>query len=110
MLIFEKTKGNIKTIRINRIFAKFGDKLTGNENRQNLCYDKTRCHRTGIWVKFFIINRAGFNIVAMKMTRLSADETKRFTVCIRGRTFREVGKYISSGAVVPLILEEGECR
>ncbi|HNS31162.1 MAG: nucleoside-diphosphate kinase [Tenuifilaceae bacterium] len=55
----------------------------------------------------FIINRAGFNIVAMKMTRLSADETKRFYSMHQGKDFFEkLASYISSGPVVPLILEK----
>jgi nucleoside-diphosphate kinase len=54
-----------------------------------------------------IINQAGFNIIAMKMTRLSFEETKRFYGMHKGKEFFErLTNFISSGPVVALILEK----
>jgi nucleoside-diphosphate kinase len=54
-----------------------------------------------------MIYQAGFNIIAMKMTRLSLEETKRFYGMHDGKEFFErLTNFISSGPVVAIILEK----
>jgi nucleoside-diphosphate kinase len=54
-----------------------------------------------------MIFKAGFSIIAMKMTRLSLEETKRFYKIHAEKPFFErLTHVISSGPVVALILEK----
>lgn len=53
------------------------------------------------------IQEAGFNIVAMKMTRLTKDTAGGFYAVHRERPFfDELTDFMSSGACVPMILEK----
>lgn len=53
------------------------------------------------------IQKAGFNIVAMKMTRLTKDTAGGFYAVHRERPFfDELTDFMSSGACVPMILEK----
>ena len=53
------------------------------------------------------ITKAGFALKAMKMTRLSRTDAKRFYAMHEGKDFFEgLIKFISSGAVVALVLEK----
>jgi nucleoside-diphosphate kinase len=53
------------------------------------------------------IGKAGFKILAMKYTQLSADEAGRFYRVHRDRPFyAELVKYMSSGPIVAAILEK----
>jgi len=54
-----------------------------------------------------MINEAGFRIVAMKFTRLSADQAGEFYAVHKERPFYgELVSYMSSGSIVAAILEK----
>ncbi len=54
-----------------------------------------------------MITKAGFKIKAMKLTHLSQKETKRFYEVHTGKEFfQRLVAFMSSGPVVPLILEK----
>jgi nucleoside-diphosphate kinase len=54
-----------------------------------------------------MIEEAGFRIVAMKMTRLSAERAGEFYAVHRERPFyKDLCAYMSSGHIVPMILEK----
>ena len=54
-----------------------------------------------------MINKAGFRIVAMKYTRLSADQARAFYLVHKDRPFyNDLVKFMSSGPIVAAILEK----
>lgn len=54
-----------------------------------------------------IIENAGFKIVSMKKTLLSPDKAGEFYAVHKERPFyKDLCKYMSSGAIVPMILEK----
>lgn len=54
-----------------------------------------------------MIEEAGFKIVAMKKTRLSAERAGQFYEIHKARPFyNDLCAYMSSGAIVPMILEK----
>lgn len=54
-----------------------------------------------------MIEEAGFKIIAMKKTRLSADLAGTFYEIHKARPFYgELCNYMSSGAIIPMILEK----
>ena len=54
-----------------------------------------------------MIEDAGFRIVSMKKTRLSAELAGKFYAIHKERPFyRELCAYMSSGAIIPMILEK----
>jgi nucleoside-diphosphate kinase len=54
-----------------------------------------------------MIEEAGFKIVAMKKTRLSSELAGKFYEVHKARSFYgELCSYMSSGAIVPMILEK----
>jgi len=67
--------------------------------------DATLAGNTGAIIK--IIEEAGFRIIAMKKTRLSAELAGKFYEIHKERSFYgELCAYMSSGAIVPMILEK----
>ena len=67
--------------------------------------DATGAGNTGAIIK--MIEEAGFRIVAMKKTRLAAEHAGQFYAIHRERSFYgELCAYMSSGAIVPMILEK----
>jgi nucleoside-diphosphate kinase len=55
----------------------------------------------------YLITKAGFNIKAMKMIRLSRTDAKRFYAMHEGKDFFDkLIKFISAGPVVALVLEK----
>lgn len=67
--------------------------------------DATGAGNTGAIIK--MIEEAGFRIVAMKKTRLSAELAGDFYAIHKERPFYgELCTYMSSGAIVPMILEK----
>jgi len=53
------------------------------------------------------LEKARFKIVHMKMTRLSREEARRFYAVHEGKPFLdELTRYMSSGPVVPMVLEK----
>jgi nucleoside-diphosphate kinase len=54
-----------------------------------------------------MITKAGFNILAMKMARISMEQAGAFYEVHKERPFYgELCEYMSSGAIVPMILEK----
>jgi nucleoside-diphosphate kinase len=54
-----------------------------------------------------MINRAGFRIVAMKYTRLSAEQAREFYLVHKERPFyNDLVEFMSSGPIVAAILEK----
>lgn len=54
-----------------------------------------------------MITKAGFNILAMKMTRISMEQAGAFYEVHKERPFYgELCEYMSSGAIVPMVLEK----
>jgi nucleoside-diphosphate kinase len=67
--------------------------------------DATLAGNTGAIIK--IIEEAGFRIIAMKKTRLSAELAGKFYEIHKERSFYgELCAYMSSGSIVPMILEK----
>ncbi|MCC6845784.1 MAG: nucleoside-diphosphate kinase [Bacteroidetes bacterium] len=53
------------------------------------------------------ITQAGFTVLAMKMTRISRAQAAEFYAVHRGRGFfDELVDFMSSGAIVPIVLEK----
>jgi nucleoside-diphosphate kinase len=66
--------------------------------------DAVAAHRTGEILKMVI--EAGFEVKAMKMTQLNADQAGRFYGVHRGKPFFEpLLAYMTSGKIVPVALE-----
>jgi nucleoside-diphosphate kinase len=53
------------------------------------------------------LEKARFNVVEMKMVRLSRDEARRFYAVHEGKPFLDsLTEYMSSGTIVPMVLEK----
>ena len=67
--------------------------------------DAVAAGNTGAIIK--MIEEAGFNIVAMKKTYMSKDRAGQFYAVHKERPFyADLTDYMSSGAIVPMILEK----
>jgi len=67
--------------------------------------DATGAGNTGAIIK--IIQEAGFTVKALKMTRLSREKAGLFYEIHKERPFyNDLCNYMSSGAIVPMILEK----
>jgi nucleoside-diphosphate kinase len=67
--------------------------------------DATGAGNTGAIIK--MIEEAGFRVVAMKKTKLSSELAGKFYEIHKERSFYgELCAYMSSGAIVPMILEK----
>lgn len=67
--------------------------------------DATSAGNTGAIIK--MIEEAGFRIVSMKMTRLTLERAGQFYEIHKERPFyNDLCEYMSSGAIVPMILEK----
>lgn len=67
--------------------------------------DATIANNSGAIIK--MIEEAGFRIVAMKKTRLSSELAGKFYEIHKERSFYgELVNYMSSGSIVPMILEK----
>jgi nucleoside-diphosphate kinase len=67
--------------------------------------DAVAANNTGAIIK--IIEDAGFRIVAMKKTRLSKERAGEFYAVHKARPFyNDLCEYMSSGTIVPMILEK----
>ena len=67
--------------------------------------DAVDASKTGAITK--IIEEAGFRIVAMKKTMLTPERAGEFYAVHKERPFyKDLCKYMSSGAIVPMILEK----
>jgi nucleoside-diphosphate kinase len=67
--------------------------------------DAVSAGNTGAITK--MIEEAGFKIVSMKKTKLSAEQAGQFYAIHKERPFyKDLCAYMSSGAIVPMILEK----
>lgn len=67
--------------------------------------DAVEAGHTGAIIK--MIQEAGFRIVAMKMTKMSPEQAGKFYEVHKERGFyADLCAYMSSGAIVPMVLEK----
>lgn len=79
--------------------------MAGNRTFTMIKPDAVAAGNTGAIIK--IIQEAGFKIIAMKKTRLSKDLAGKFYAIHKERPFyNDLCAYMSSGAIVPMILEK----
>jgi nucleoside-diphosphate kinase len=79
--------------------------MAGNYTFTMLKPDAVSAGNAGAIIK--MIEEAGFKIVAMKKTRLSSDLAGKFYAIHKERPFYgELCNYMSSGAIIPMILEK----
>lgn len=79
--------------------------MAGNRTFTMIKPDAVGANNTGAIIK--MIEGAGFKIIAMKKTRLSNDRAGQFYAIHKERPFyNDLCEYMSSGAIVPMILEK----
>ena len=79
--------------------------MSGNRTFTMIKPDAVAANHAGSITK--MIEEAGFRIVAMKKTRLSSELAGKFYEIHKERPFYgELCKYMSSGAIIPMILEK----
>jgi nucleoside-diphosphate kinase len=79
--------------------------MTGNRTFTMIKPDAVADGNTGAIIK--MIEEAGFKIVAMRKAKLSAERAGQFYAVHAERPFYgDLCKYMSSGAIVPMILEK----
>jgi nucleoside-diphosphate kinase len=77
--------------------------MAGNRTFTMIKPDAVAAGNTGAIIK--MIEDAGFQIIAMKKTRLSATRSGEFYAVHKSRPFyNDLCAYMSSGAIVPMIL------
>jgi nucleoside-diphosphate kinase len=80
--------------------------MAGNRTFTMIKPDAVNASNAGAITK--IIEEAGFRIVAMKKTQLTAAEAGEFYAIHKERPFyKDLCSYMSSGAIIPMILEKG---
>lgn len=79
--------------------------MAGNRTFTMIKPDAVGANNTGAIIK--MIEEAGFKILAMKKTRFSKDRAGQFYAIHKERPFfNDLCEYMSSGAIVPMILEK----
>lgn len=79
--------------------------MTGNRTFTMIKPDAVAAGNAGAILK--IIQEAGFRVVAIKMTRLTAELAGKFYAIHKERPFyKDLCVYMSSGPIVPIILEK----
>jgi nucleoside-diphosphate kinase len=79
--------------------------MAGNRTFTMIKPDAVDANNTGAILK--MIEEAGFAIIALKKTRLSKERAGQFYAIHKERSFfKELCEYMSSGAIVPMILEK----
>lgn len=79
--------------------------MAGNRTFSMIKPDAVGAGNSGAILK--MIAEAGFKILAMKMTRMSKETAGKFYAVHKERPFYEdLCNYMSSGAIIPLILEK----
>ena len=79
--------------------------MSGNRTFTMIKPDAVNAGNTGAIVK--MIEEAGFKIIGLKKTRLSAELAGKFYAIHKERSFYgELCAYMSSGPIVPMILEK----
>lgn len=80
--------------------------MTGNRTFTMIKPDAVAAGNTGAILK--IIQEAGFRVVAIKMTQLTQALAGKFYSVHKERPFyKDLCAYMSSGPIVPIILEKG---
>ena len=79
--------------------------MAGNRTFSMIKPDAVGAGNSGAILK--MIEEAGFKILAMKMTRMSKETAGKFYAVHKERPFYEdLCNYMSSGAIIPLVLEK----
>lgn len=79
--------------------------MAGNRTFTMIKPDAVGAGNVGAIIK--MIQEAGFSIKAMKMTKMSAERAGQFYEVHKERPFyNDLCEYMSSGAIVPMILEK----
>jgi nucleoside-diphosphate kinase len=79
--------------------------MAGNRTFTMIKPDAVGAGNTGAILK--MIEDAGFKVIALKKTRLSKERAGQFYAIHRERPFfNDLCEYMSSGAIVPMILEK----
>ncbi len=79
--------------------------MAGNKTFTMIKPDAVGAGNTGAIIK--MIEEAGFRIVSMKKTRLSAERAGQFYEVHKARPFyNDLCNYMSSGPIIPMILEK----
>ncbi|HEX8039181.1 MAG TPA: nucleoside-diphosphate kinase [Chryseosolibacter sp.] len=79
--------------------------MAGNRTFTMIKPDAVGANNTGAIMK--MIEEAGFRIIALKKTRLTKERAGQFYAIHRERPFyNDLCEYMSSGAIVPMILEK----
>ncbi|MEO1051810.1 MAG: nucleoside-diphosphate kinase [Bacteroidota bacterium] len=79
--------------------------MAGNRTFTMIKPDAVGANNAGAITK--MIQEAGFKIVAMKMTKLSQERAGQFYAVHKERPFyNDLCNYMSSGAIIPMILEK----
>ncbi len=79
--------------------------MAGNRTFTMLKPDAVSASNTGAIIK--IIEEAGFKIIALKKTMLTPERAGEFYAVHKERPFyKDLCKYMSSGSIVPMILEK----
>lgn len=80
--------------------------MAGNRTFTMLKPDAVGANNTGAIIK--MIEEAGFRIIAIKKTRLTKERAGQFYEIHKERPFyNDLCEYMSSGAIIPMILEKG---
>ena len=79
--------------------------MAGNKTFTMIKPDAVGAGNSGAIIK--MIEEAGFRIVSMKKTRLSAERAGQFYEVHKARPFyNDLCTYMSSGAIIPMVLEK----
>jgi nucleoside-diphosphate kinase len=79
--------------------------MAGNRTFTMIKPDATGANNTGAITK--MIEEAGFRIIAMKKTQLTSERAGQFYAVHKERPFyKDLCTYMSSGPIVPMILEK----
>ena len=79
--------------------------MAGNRTFTMIKPDAVGANNTGAIIK--MIEQAGFRIIALKRTRLTRERAGQFYEIHKARPFyNDLCEYMSSGAIVPIILEK----
>jgi nucleoside-diphosphate kinase len=79
--------------------------MAGNRTFTMIKPDAVGANNTGAITK--MIEEAGFKIIAMKKTQLTSERAGQFYAVHKERPFyKDLCSYMSSGAIVPMILEK----
>jgi nucleoside-diphosphate kinase len=79
--------------------------MAGNKTLTMIKPDATTAGNTGAIIK--MIEEAGFRIVAMKQTMLTAEKAGEFYAVHKERPFyKDLCQFMTSGVIIPIILEK----